>query len=291
MSSEENKFQSEAKIKNIQKGNFYNSDSSIIQEENLSKEKQTEHDFVKSFEQKLDNPTTKNASNEKDFTSPKKLDSKNPNLNSSLSKNKKVNFFRSNKINSFDKKESTEKLFCNCTKTRCIKKYCECFANNRLCNDCNCVNCLNTNSNSNNNNSKDLSEKEEIFCTCTKSNCNKKYCECFKFGKKCNDKCRCSNCLNSACILFKKKKDNDSKENLSWVDNNNLKELNDNKTKIDLDEKKSNSRKSSPNDDSNQSYQIQRISIFINQIQTLVNVEKFSKQDMKLLSKKRFESQ
>ena len=37
---------------------------------------------------------------------------------------------------------------------------------------------------------------EEITCTCTKSNCNKKYCECYKTDKKCNDNCRCINCFN-----------------------------------------------------------------------------------------------
>ena len=54
---------------------------------------------------------------------------------------------------------------------------------------------------------------------------------------------------------------------------------------------KINYRKSSSNEDSDESFQIQRISIFINQYQTLVNVEKFSKEDMKLLSKKRSKSQ
>lgn len=34
------------------------------------------------------------------------------------------------------------------------------------------------------------------ICNCTKSNCTKKYCECFKRGKNCSNLCRCINCIN-----------------------------------------------------------------------------------------------
>jgi hypothetical protein len=43
---------------------------------------------------------------------------------------------------------------------------------------------------------KDLFNKN-IGCTCSKSNCNKKYCECFKIGKKCDNNCRCIRCNNN----------------------------------------------------------------------------------------------
>merc|ERR1719412_2638612 len=35
---------------------------------------------------------------------------------------------------------------CNCTKSQCLKLYCECFARGEYCNDefCNCKNCFNT---------------------------------------------------------------------------------------------------------------------------------------------------
>jgi len=36
----------------------------------------------------------------------------------------------------------------------------------------------------------------EILCNCTKSNCTKKYCECFKAGEGCKELCRCINCEN-----------------------------------------------------------------------------------------------
>ena len=32
---------------------------------------------------------------------------------------------------------------CNCTKSQCLKLYCECFANGEFCNNCNCNNCFN----------------------------------------------------------------------------------------------------------------------------------------------------
>lgn len=36
----------------------------------------------------------------------------------------------------------------------------------------------------------------QLICNCTKSNCSKKYCECFKQGKECGPLCRCVNCVN-----------------------------------------------------------------------------------------------
>uniref|UniRef100_A0AAQ4NX85 Lin-54 DREAM MuvB core complex component n=1 Tax=Gasterosteus aculeatus aculeatus TaxID=481459 RepID=A0AAQ4NX85_GASAC len=32
---------------------------------------------------------------------------------------------------------------CNCTKSQCLKLYCDCFANGEFCNNCNCNNCFN----------------------------------------------------------------------------------------------------------------------------------------------------
>jgi hypothetical protein len=42
-----------------------------------------------------------------------------------------------------------------------------------------------------------LAEKVDITCNCTKSNCQKKYCECYKAGEGCKDSCRCINCSNN----------------------------------------------------------------------------------------------
>ena len=90
---------------------------------------------------------------------------------------------------------------CNCTKTGCNKFYCQCFNQGRYCHGCNCQNCQNKlpeNILCN----KRPKEKEEkiknilITCTCTKSACNKNYCECYKNKMKCNSNCRCINCEN-----------------------------------------------------------------------------------------------
>ena len=100
--------------------------------------------------------------------------------------NKSIDFQKNN-IQNLNK-------LCSCSKTKCIKKYCECLSNNQYCFNCNCIDCKNK-PNLIKKNLRD--EKEMINCTCTKSNCNKKYCECYKIGEKCNDNCRCINCLNN----------------------------------------------------------------------------------------------
>ena len=84
---------------------------------------------------------------------------------------------------------------CCCTKTQCIRKYCQCFNEGRYCVDCDCRNCLNQLPKYSSNNIKNIQTKTAI-CTCTKSGCNKNYCECFKNGEKCTNLCRCVNCEN-----------------------------------------------------------------------------------------------
>lgn len=91
----------------------------------------------------------------------------------------------------------TNNISCTCSKTKCLKKYCECLANHQYCINCNCVDCHNTPSFQ----KEKMSDNIDIItCTCTKSNCNKKYCECYKSGKMCNANCRCLNCKNSDCF-------------------------------------------------------------------------------------------
>lgn len=34
-------------------------------------------------------------------------------------------------------------IACNCKKSRCLKRYCECFAGGNYCDGCNCLNCFN----------------------------------------------------------------------------------------------------------------------------------------------------
>ena len=175
-----------------------------------------------------------------------------------------------------------DKPCCSCTKTKCIKKYCECFANNKYCLDCHCQNCMNKlielnpllSNNSNNSILEYESEKDKTICTCTKSNCCKKYCECFKIGKKCSNKCRCLNCMNMNAKYIKQIHSNE----INVVNYNN---------EINSDEKNILLNKSSESENIDENFKIQRISVFINKNQTEINVEKISKEELNLLCKKR----
>ena len=94
---------------------------------------------------------------------------------------------------------------CNCQKTSCNKHYCQCFREGRFCFNCNCTDCQNQKPENCSSNKHPMKLEEEnndkktilISCTCTKSGCNKNYCECFKNKTKCHSLCRCRNCENS----------------------------------------------------------------------------------------------
>ena len=113
---------------------------------------------------------------------------------------------------------------CTCSKTGCRKKYCACFSKGRLCEGCECKNCqnciptgeggaappridlqknMNESENEdeyNNENGIQSPKTQRAMCNCTKSNCMKKYCECFKQGLNCNSVCRCLDCKNRIYI-------------------------------------------------------------------------------------------
>ena len=38
---------------------------------------------------------------------------------------------------------------------------------------------------------------KKLFCTCSKSGCKLKYCECYKNGLECTNLCRCTKCENT----------------------------------------------------------------------------------------------
>ena len=167
------------------------------------------------------------------------------------------------------------KLCCSCNKTKCIKKYCECFANKRYCKNCLCIDCKNktfylgyANDKINTNNV----EKERIVCTCSKSNCNKKYCDCYKAGVKCNIKCRCINCSNC--------EENADK----GISNINLEEEKEEKEEKNKEKEED---KYNENGSINNILSIQKITVHINKNQTYINVENFGKEYMSLLNKKR----
>ena len=163
---------------------------------------------------------------------------------------------------------------CNCIKTKCMKKYCECFANNKFCKNCVCIDCKNKNEeiltdnkeNKENNSLSINKDSKAIFCTCSKSGCNKKYCDCYKENKRCNIKCRCINCLNA--------------------EECNEKSRNDNEKIISLDETRCDSGKKSLSCEINE-FNVQKISVCIKKSQTYINIEKLSMDDLSLLCKKR----
>ena len=164
--------------------------------------------------------------------------------------------------------DSKTKPCCSCIKTKCIKKYCECFSTNKSCTNCLCFDCRNKDIymvGQNKDNSTNNTIKEMVFCTCSKSGCNKKYCECYKEGIKCNIKCRCVNCSNV--------EENSDKNN-------------DYEKIIALDETRCESGKKSICDELTE-FNIEKISVLIGKTQTFINTEKLTEKEFVLLCKKR----
>ncbi|XP_067003366.1 protein lin-54 homolog isoform X2 [Anabrus simplex] len=106
---------------------------------------------------------------------------------------------------------------CNCTKSQCLKLYCDCFANGEFCHMCNCNNCYN-----NLEHEEDrqraikacLERNPNAFrpkigkgivgderrhnkgCNCKRSGCLKNYCECYEAKIPCSNNCKCVGCRN-----------------------------------------------------------------------------------------------
>ena len=106
---------------------------------------------------------------------------------------------------------------CKCKKSRCIQLYCECFGNGRECSDCSCKYCLNRPEHADrrakaiqrNMAKRRKSKRREVQvktytngCSCKRSHCQKKYCECFLMSRPCGDKCSCDDCKNPAGQLL-----------------------------------------------------------------------------------------
>ena len=123
------------------------------------------------------------------------------------------------------KRVQDKSICCNCQKSRCLKLYCDCFAVDNYCNDCSCIDCLNTMENEEARKdaiSSILEKNPDAFrpkitnsenqarhnkgCNCKRSGCMKRYCECFQSGIKCTDICKCSGCNNKESALVSKRK-------------------------------------------------------------------------------------
>lgn len=123
------------------------------------------------------------------------------------------------------------KIVCNCKKSKCLKLYCECFILGLFCDGCNCACCLNTVENKEERNrvmdslkeknpaafkpkieyniddEKQKVEKTKHIrgCNCSKTQCLKKYCECYQSGVLCTDLCKCTECKNDDIEKLKRK--------------------------------------------------------------------------------------
>lgn len=105
---------------------------------------------------------------------------------------------------------------CRCRRSRCLKKYCDCFAAGSFCGpECECEGCGNHQDNQEQverarqsasqrsstsgealNGEPSASERSSRGCRCKRTGCLKRYCECFQAGRECTAQCACEGCLN-----------------------------------------------------------------------------------------------
>uniref|UniRef100_A0A182W8A0 CRC domain-containing protein n=1 Tax=Anopheles minimus TaxID=112268 RepID=A0A182W8A0_9DIPT len=116
--------------------------------------------------------------------------------------------------------EAYKKRPCNCTKSQCLKLYCDCFANGEYCYNCNCKDCFNTFDHASERQKavrSTLERNPNAFkpkigsigstddgmrlhtkgCNCKRSGCLKNYCECYEGKIPCSSNCKCIGCRNT----------------------------------------------------------------------------------------------
>lgn len=106
---------------------------------------------------------------------------------------------------------TSKAVHCNCTRSKCLKLYCNCFKIGRFCtNQCECINCKNRCDSDDRRralrkirNGCSVSDRvlkgrdgRNVGCTCQNSQCSKKYCPCYQSGRHCTNNCKCIYCRN-----------------------------------------------------------------------------------------------
>ena len=95
---------------------------------------------------------------------------------------------------------------CKCKQSNCLKLYCACFRDDKICLDCQCVRCANTEAESGTEGQLTVAKQTLLLkrpnafgdksCRCSKSQCLKMYCVCFSSGNPCGTRCKCQDCKN-----------------------------------------------------------------------------------------------
>ncbi|KAJ8271436.1 hypothetical protein COCON_G00102950 [Conger conger] len=107
---------------------------------------------------------------------------------------------------------------CSCTKSQCLKLYCDCFANGDVCSNCKCINCYNNNEHEyeryqaikicldrnpeafrpkiGSGKRGEIKGRHNKGCNCKRSGCLKNYCECYEAKIMCSSMCKCVSCRN-----------------------------------------------------------------------------------------------
>ncbi|XP_015039909.2 protein lin-54 homolog isoform X2 [Drosophila pseudoobscura] len=149
---------------------------------------------------------------------------------------------------------ASRRKHCNCSKSQCLKLYCDCFANGEFCQDCTCKDCFN--------NLDYEVERERAIrscldrnpsafkpkitapnsgdmrlhnkgCNCKRSGCLKNYCECYEAKIPCSSICKCVGCRN---MEDRPDVDMDSMDSLKdGEDSNKAKDGNDEQSQDDSD--------------------------------------------------------
>lgn len=123
---------------------------------------------------------------------------------------------------------------CNCKKSKCLRLHCVCFKDGGYCGPhCGCLECVNLpqfestrgfvikktleiNPRAFSSKIQQLGSKDKIVnthgCNCSRNNCKKNYCDCFKSGVGCSSICRCESCLNGKQDLEEDEKAHISKK-------------------------------------------------------------------------------